>query len=234
MKTRNIMKQHFCRMISLICALVLSAAVFTACSGSSAPTAQEETQAPAEKATEAATEEETVAKLSFTNIDYEMPTTAPIEVPTVQKLSYANIDIDYDMFANKSYGADVDTYSGAVTLDASILFASDSYELSENGKTQLKSFLDDYCSATLGNSDNKDKIKKIAVEGHTDTDGSYDYNKTLSENRANAVLDFAVEVHPELKEYLYAVGRSYDDPVYNDDGTVNKEKSRRVVFIPET
>ncbi|WP_407385841.1 OmpA family protein [Ruminococcus sp.] len=223
------------RLTAILGALVLSAAALTACSGKKeTPTeAQPVTQAPTQAPTQAETES---PKLSFSNVDinYDMPTTAPIEVPTAGKLTFSNIDIDFGKFENKDYGAQVNPNSGAITLDSSVLFASDSYELSDNGKTKLKSFLDDYCAETIHNGDNKNKIKKIAVEGHTDTDGSYEYNKTLSENRAKAVIDFAVQEHPELKDYLYAVGKSYDEPVYNDDGTVNKEKSRRVVFIPES
>lgn len=237
MTSKEYYKNRFSAVLAILCALVLTAAALTACSDKKEEKSSAETQAPAETTapTEAETEKETeMPKLSYTDIDYDMPTTAPIEQPSLPSLSYANIDIDYEQFENKSYDAQVDENTGAITLDSSILFASDSFALSDSGKTQLKSFLDDYCAATLENSENKDKLKKIKVEGHTDTDGSYDYNKKLSENRAKAVMDYAVKEHPELEAYMYAVGCSYDNPVYGSDGTVDKEKSRRVVFIPET
>ena len=96
----------------------------------------------------------------------------------------------------------------------------------------IKGFIDDYVNAIF-KEDGTTDVKKITVEGHTDTDGSYDYNLQLSEKRATAVMNYCNELHPELKGYLVAKGCSYDYPVYKSDGSVDMAASRRVCFVAE-
>ena len=134
-----------------------------------------------------------------------------------------------EALAKKNIKASIDKATGKVSLDSNILFASDSYELSDEGKSSLDEFLDVYTSVLLSDA-HKDVVKNIYVEGHTDTNGTHEYNQTLSENRAKTVSDYCISKVPELKDIITAKGYSYDDPVYNDDGTVNMEASRRVVF----
>lgn len=119
---------------------------------------------------------------------------------------------------------------GALSLDSRVLFGYDSAELSEEGRESLTEFLRDYMRAVFDENGNTD-VSWIVIEGHTDTDGSYDYNLDLSENRAYAVMEFCIEQYPMLADYLVAVGCSYDDPVYREDGTVDMEASRRVCFL---
>ena len=47
------------------------------------------------------------------------------------------------------------------------------------------------------------QIKLVRVEGHTDNEGSEDYNLKLSEDRAKAVMDYLVSknVHEERLTY---------------------------------
>lgn len=116
-------------------------------------------------------------------------------------------------------------------MDSSVLFDYDSAELTSKGKESLKSFLDEYSKQIF--KDGSASVSKITVEGHTDTDGDYDYNKELSQKRADNVMKYSIELHPELKSLMTAVGCSYDNPVKKDDGTVDKEASRRVCFVTE-
>ena len=120
---------------------------------------------------------------------------------------------------------------GAYTMDSSVLFEYDSAELTSKGKESLKGFLDEYTKQIF--KDGSASVNKITVEGHTDTDGDYDYNKELSQKRADNVMKYSIELHPELKSLMTAVGCSYDNPVMKDDGTVDKEASRRVCFLTE-
>ena len=62
------------------------------------------------------------------------------------------------------------------------------------------------------------------------TDGTYDYNMTLSENRAGAVADYCIAKNGNLASIISTKGYSYDNPVYNEDGSVDMAASRRVTF----
>jgi len=130
---------------------------------------------------------------------------------------------------NSDVDAHVDSASGAVSLDNSILFGFDDATLSDKGKVALDSFMDAYVPV-ISKAKKQGSIADIVVEGYTDPQGSYDYNMTLSEERAQSVVDYCTKKHPEIAEYITAKGCSYDKLVYNEDGTVNDEASRRVEF----
>lgn len=154
-------------------------------------------------------------KVADNTIHIELPTMAPIKIDSLSTKVKA-LDSDYE----------VDQSTGAVTLPSNVLFASDSAEISDEGKASLKDFIDAYTEVILSD----DSVSTIVVEGHTDTNGTHEYNQTLSEKRANAVKDYCIEQHPELEKYMEAKGCSYDYPIYKDDGSVDMDASRRVVF----
>ncbi len=125
--------------------------------------------------------------------------------------------------------ANVDEKTGKVTLDNSILFGFDSDELSAEGKAYLDSFIDVY-ARVMEKQSNDERVSSVKVVGHTDISGSYDYNLDLSERRAKSVVDYCTETHPEIADIIKAEGKSYSEPIYNEDGSVNMEASRRVEF----
>ncbi len=132
-------------------------------------------------------------------------------------------------FQAAGISAEVDYDSGKIALEANFLFDTSSYELSQEGQAYLDKFVDAYASVVL-REDYTDCISRIVVEGHTDTKGSYSMNQTLSQNRADAVAQRCISRNPQMENIVQAVGCAYDYPIYNDDGTVNMEKSRRVNF----
>lgn len=132
-------------------------------------------------------------------------------------------------FASKNIKANVDKATGRVSLDSNILFATDSSDLSDEGKKSLDDFLDVYTSVVL-NDKNKNLVANIIVEGHTDTNGEHDYNQTLSEKRADAVAKYCTDKVAALKNIIKSKGYSYDKPVYKDDGSIDMDASRRVEF----
>lgn len=132
-------------------------------------------------------------------------------------------------FEKKNMKVNIDKATGRVSLDSNILFAKDSSDLSDDGKKTLDDFLDVYSSVLL-NDKNKNLVANIIVEGHTDTDGDHDYNQKLSEKRAETVAKYCTDKVPSLKNIIKSKGYSYDQPVLKDDGTIDMDASRRVVF----
>ncbi|MBR2185852.1 MAG: OmpA family protein [Lachnospiraceae bacterium] len=133
----------------------------------------------------------------------------------------------------------VDEKTGAITFDSSVLFEYNKSTLTEKGKEFLAEFLPRYADVLLSPK-YKDNISGILIEGHTDTDGNYLFNLELSQKRALAVAEYCLndksEILPEeqldsLKELVSATGRSYMNPVYDEDGEVDMEASRRVDFL---
>ena len=133
--------------------------------------------------------------------------------------------------------AAVDQATGQVTLDATVLFERDSAELSASGKELLKKFAQAYSYVVLHEKYNG-LISAVMVEGHTDTDGSYEYNQELSQARADSVKEFMLseecglseEACTALEGMLESKGCACDEPVLDANGEVDMAKSRRVTF----
>lgn len=131
----------------------------------------------------------------------------------------------------------VNTDTGEIALDSTVLFGVNESEISSDGKEFLQKFMGVYTSVVF---DQKYEgfISKIMVEGHTDTNGSYELNKTLSEARANSVRDYCLSTDcgvdsaytGSLQTMLEAIGYSYDKPIYKENGEVDMDASRRVSF----
>lgn len=139
-------------------------------------------------------------------------------------------------FRNAGIAVTIDEESGEITMDASVLFPVDGYEVSEEGKALLQQFMTIYTGIVF---DEKYAgfVSKIMVEGHTDSDGDYDYNLTLSQNRADSVKAFCLSSEcgvdaysAQLTEMLQAIGYSSDKLVRDANGNEDKAASRRVAF----
>jgi outer membrane protein OmpA-like peptidoglycan-associated protein len=77
---------------------------------------------------------------------------------------------------------------------------------------------------------NDNKGFHVEVEGHTDSSGADDHNQTLSENRAQAVLDYLV-AHGVAKERLGSKGLSSSKPLDTNATAAGRENNRRVEFV---
>ncbi len=127
--------------------------------------------------------------------------------------------------------------TGEIELDSTILFAVNEFEVSAEGKEFLKKFVDVYTSVVF---DEKYEgfVSMVMIEGHTDTNGSYERNLQLSQDRADSVMTFCTSAESgldgadieALKASAKAVGYSYDKPVYDAEGNVDMDASRRVSF----
>lgn len=217
----------------VIMSAVIIACTTAACSSNSSSSADISTSSTTEQqeTTKKSTMDFNISKKSFDFADDIkandfQAATIHVELSSLPKI---NLDISDEVKSNPNVTFDT---RGAISLDAEVLFDYNSSTLSDKGKESIKSFLDDYVKAVF-NDDGTTEVKKITVEGHTDTDGSHEYNQKLSEDRAKTVMDYCNEQHPELKKYLVAKGCSYDCPVLKDDGTVDMAASRRVCFVAE-
>jgi hypothetical protein len=69
----------------------------------------------------------------------------------------------------------------------------------------------------------------VRVEGHTDSVGSADYNKKLSEQRAGSVVKWLTG-HGVAADRLTSVGVGKDKPIVANDTETNRALNRRVEF----
>lgn len=75
--------------------------------------------------------------------------------------------------------------------------------------------------------ENKDYI--VEVQGHTDNTGNYEFNKELSDKRANAVRDYLIKQGVDFQR-LTAVGYGPDAPIADNKTKAGRAKNRRVEF----
>ena len=137
-------------------------------------------------------------------------------------------------FNNSSMSVDAQT--GSITFLADVLFSVDSAVLNSSSKATLKEVIPMYLGVLLQD-EYMEYIAEIIIEGHTDTDGSYEHNVELSSNRAQAVAKFCLDSDnglseaevEKLRSVMTINGRSFSSPIYEADGiTVDMEASRRV------
>ena len=72
---------------------------------------------------------------------------------------------------------------------------------------------------------------EVLLEGHTDPVGNEHYNLKLSLRRANAVKEMLVNRFAIDDSRISVKGSGENDPVYNDQGEVDHDASRRVVAL---
>lgn len=135
----------------------------------------------------------------------------------------------------------VDAQTGSITFSSDVLFRYNSALLTSESKETLENIIPRYLGVLL-QEQFRDYIAEIIIEGHTDTDGSYQSNMELSYERANAVADFCLDKNnglseteiTQLQKLLTVNGKSWSNPVYQKDSAGNPTKevdmaaSRRV------
>lgn len=142
-------------------------------------------------------------------------------------------------FDGTDLSVSVDSKTGSIALDSSILFDSGEYELKDTGQEFLRKFLPKYINV-LTNNQFKEYVSEIIIEGHTDTQGDYLYNLELSQKRALSVASLCLDSSQavlkekkleELRKIVTANGKSFSNPVLDADGNVDADASRRVEFL---
>ncbi len=139
-------------------------------------------------------------------------------------------------FEDEGINVTVDSKTGELAMDSSILFGGDSAALTDEGKTFLNKFVNIY--TTIVFSEKYDGfVSKTMVEGHTApvAGSTYESGLPLSEERAKNVKDYCTSAKTDvdttkLIEALDAVGYSNSKPIKDANGNVDMAASRRVSF----
>lgn len=105
-----------------------------------------------------------------------------------------------------------------ITFDSGILFAVNKSDLSGEAQTNLTKM-----AAIL----NKYEDTNIMVDGHTDSDGSDEYNQTLSDQRAAAVARF-LAMNQVTSGRMTTTGYGETRPVADNGTVAGKQLNRRV------
>jgi outer membrane protein OmpA-like peptidoglycan-associated protein len=96
-----------------------------------------------------------------------------------------------------------------------------------------KSDLEPAATATLDGlvaSLNKEPNSHIVIEGYTDNAGKRDYNRELSQRRADAVMQYLI-AHGIAADRLTAVGKGESSPVASNATADGRRQNRRVNIV---
>lgn len=108
-----------------------------------------------------------------------------------------------------------------ITIQDEVLFDHDKYELSymaNNILDSLSSIIKDYENIVIN------------IDGHTDSDGSDEYNINLSNDRSSSVLK-ALRLRNNHEKIKYvSMGYGYHHPIDTNETEEGKQKNRRVVI----
>ncbi|MGF1763390.1 OmpA family protein [Aliivibrio kagoshimensis] len=141
------------------------------------------------------------------------------------------------------WGAEIDRETLSVNFTApEVLFANGRANLT----SQFQTILDDFFPRYLGTLDNfKPIIQEIKIEGHTSSRWNHDSsdneayfnNMRLSQSRTRAVLNYTMALKPVKNQYydwvksnVAAVGYSSSKLIFNNAGSEDEQRSRRVSF----
>ena len=117
----------------------------------------------------------------------------------------------------------IEANSLLITLDSGVLFDVDKYNLRPEAQEILKNL-----AVVLKEAD----IKSFEIDGHTDSDASDEYNKTLSDNRSKSVKEFLSS--QGVKSNIITNGYGESKPIASNDTPEGKQKNRRVEIIIPT
>lgn len=139
-------------------------------------------------------------------------------------------------FTAQNLNVSIDEADGSIALDSNILFGYNENILTDEGTDMLNELLPVYCKVLMTD-EYQEYLAEIRIDGYTDTSGDYLYNLQLSQERALAVADCLLSSsgnflneyeESNLRSKLTVNGHSMSNPVYDEDGEINMDASRRV------
>jgi outer membrane protein OmpA-like peptidoglycan-associated protein len=108
-----------------------------------------------------------------------------------------------------------------VTLPAPIEFKFDSAIMLPGAEI--------YLNQVLGILQQHPEVTKLKIQGHTSSEGGYDYNMRLSDSRARAVYQWLVD-HGIDGQRLVPHGYGLTQPLFPNDTEPHRQRNRRVQF----
>lgn len=131
-----------------------------------------------------------------------------------------HMDKQAEEMENEIDGVNVERVGEGIklTFDSGILFGFDSSTLQPEAKKNIYKLADIL---------KKYPDSNILIAGHTDSDGSDQYNQSLSESRAKSVSDYAM-MQGISSSRLSVVGLGENEPVESNDTDYGKKLNRRV------
>lgn len=144
-------------------------------------------------------------------------------------------ELNHELTANQIQ-LQADKTTGSIAVKSQILFATDSNELSEEGKNFFANFMPVYLNV-LFMPEYREFIAEIIIEGHTDSTGTYLHNLELSQKRALSVAEYLFDsnsncLYAEQEQILRSLitinGCADKNLIYYENGTINEDESRRV------
>ena len=132
--------------------------------------------------------------------------------------------------------ATVDPVNGDIVLNSSVFFETNRSVIRPEGKELLDRFIPVYLSVLMS-PEYASYVGEIIIEGHTDSQGSYESNLKLSQDRALQVALYCLNLpsltdtqRKSLQQIMTAKGRSESDLIMDANGNEDPEASRRVEF----
>lgn len=109
-----------------------------------------------------------------------------------------------------------------VTVRLDVLFATNSSIITDMDDAEFRRMAD----ALVENPD-----LSLTIEGHTDSDGTAEYNQTLSQRRADRVRDTLISRYGVSADRVTAIGYGEERPISDNNTATGKAQNRRVVGV---
>jgi outer membrane protein OmpA-like peptidoglycan-associated protein len=132
----------------------------------------------------------------------------------------ARIEVEMTL-AKKPRRAAVTVEAEEIKIRRQIHFENDSAEI----KGDSFIILDEVADAMLRNP----QIRRVEVQGHTDSRGDNDHNQQLSQARAESVVQYLIDAGVDPRR-LEARGYGEDQPIAPNVTSAGRAKNRRVEF----
>lgn len=168
------------------------------------------------------------------NVDLNINQISDLKIAELMQKREEIVSYITNIYDNSDDGIMYDQQSGVVAISSDFLFDVDSteFEFDLTEYSSILSLVDVYCKLVKMYSTD---IKEIRITGYTDSTGDEEYNQTLSEKRAAAMANEIISLglgwyDTDLSQFVTSVGQGENHIIYNEDGSENKNASRRVDF----
>jgi outer membrane protein OmpA-like peptidoglycan-associated protein len=113
---------------------------------------------------------------------------------------------------------------GLATIALTVNFAFDSAEIQPQAVPNLQS---------LGKALQSPQLApyRIRIEGHTDNIGTEDYNRHLSQRRAESVKQYLTQHFDIASDHLDTEGKGEEEPISENSSDTGRYKNRRAEFV---